>query len=62
MNNIKKHDINHPLWNVINNLHIIRSYLKDEDNIFKYIIVEPCFDLLNETIEQVETLYQKDIE
>jgi hypothetical protein len=35
MNNIKKHDINHPLWDVMNNLQIMRSYLKDDDNILK---------------------------
>jgi hypothetical protein len=59
---MKKHDINHPLWEVMNNLHIIRSYLSDENSILKDLIVEHCFDLLNETIEQVENLYQKDIE
>jgi hypothetical protein len=62
MNKIKKHDINHPLWDVMNNLHIIRSYLKDDDNILKNLIVEHCFDLLDETIEKVEAIYQKDIE
>jgi hypothetical protein len=62
MNNIKKHDVNHPLWDVINNLQIMRSYLKDDDNILKNLIVEPYFDLLDETIEKVEALYQKDIE
>jgi|LakMenEpi03Aug12_release.lakeMendotaPanAssembly.Ray.scaffolds.fasta_scaffold70406_6 hypothetical protein len=62
MNNIKKHDINHPLWDVMNNLQIMRSYLKDDDNILKNLIVEPYFDLLDETIEKVEALYQKDIE
>jgi hypothetical protein len=62
MNNIKKHDINHPLWDVMNNLEVIRSYLKDDDNILKNLISEPCFDLLDETIEKVEVLYQKDIE
>lgn len=59
---MKKYDINHPLWEVMNNLHIIRSYLSDENSILKDLIVEHCFDLLNETIEQVETLYRKDIE
>jgi hypothetical protein len=62
MNNIKKHDINNPLWDVMNNLQIMRSYLKDDDNILKNLIVEPYFDLLDETIEKVEALYQKDIE
>jgi hypothetical protein len=62
MNKIKKHDINHPLWDVMNNLQIMRSYLKDDDNILKNLIVEPYFDLLDETIEKVEALYQKDIE
>ena len=57
---MKKHDINHPLWDVMNNLQIIRSYLKD-DVIVKNIIVEACFDLLDETIEKVKALYQKDI-
>jgi len=38
------------------------SYLKDDDNILKNLIVEPYFDLLDETIEKVEALYQKDIE
>ena len=57
---MKKHDINHPLWDVMNNLQIIRSYLKDDD-IVKNIIVEACFDLLDETIEKVKALYQKDI-
>jgi hypothetical protein len=46
----------------MNNLQIMRSYLKDDDNILKNLIVEPYFDLLDETIEKVEALYQKDIE
>jgi len=46
----------------MNNLEVIRSYLKDDDNILKNLISEPCFDLLDETIEKVEVLYQKDIE
>ena len=62
MNKIKKHDINHPLWDVMNNLQIMRSYLKDDDNILKNLIVEPYFDLLDETIKKVEALYQMDIE
>jgi hypothetical protein len=62
MNNVKKHNINHPLWNVMNNLYIMRDYLKDDDSILKDIVVRGYFELLDETIEQIEVLYQKDIE